>query len=88
MRNVSTKDKILITSGRIASEMLRKAVKMEIPMVVSLTSPTQQAIILARELGVTLVGYVRGSHMTVYANEKRLGIIAKNDEQHVSEQIG
>lgn len=88
MRNISTKDKILITSGRIASEMLRKAVKMEIPMVVSLTSPTQQAIILAKELGVTLVGYVRGSHMTVYANEKRLGIIAKNDEHLVSEQIG
>ena len=88
LRDIPTKDKILLTSGRIASEMLRKAVKMEIPIVVSLTSPTQQAIILARELGVTLVGYVRGSHMTVYANEKRLGIIAKNDEQLVSEQIG
>lgn len=71
-RKISLKDKILITTGRISSEMLRKAVKMEIAIVASLTSPTERAIALARDLDVTLVGYVRGNHLTVYSKRERL----------------
>ena len=65
-------DKILITTGRISSEMLRKAVKMQIPIVASLTSPTERALLLARELDVTLIGYVRGKHFTVYSKSERV----------------
>ncbi|HVJ49452.1 formate dehydrogenase accessory sulfurtransferase FdhD [Desulfitobacterium sp.] len=71
-RKISLKDKILITTGRISSEMLRKAVKMQITIVASLTSPTERAISLARDLDVTLVGYVRGNHLTVYSKDERL----------------
>lgn len=70
-RKIPIKDKILITTGRISSEMLRKAVKMQIPIVASLTSPTERAISLARDLDVTLVGYVRGNHITVYSKHER-----------------
>ncbi|WP_203227575.1 formate dehydrogenase accessory sulfurtransferase FdhD [Calorimonas adulescens] len=77
MRKISTKDKILITSGRISSEMLRKAAKMQTPIIVSLTSPTERAILLAQELNITLVGYARGSHLTVYSKPERLGVVAK-----------
>jgi len=71
-RNIPLKDKILITTGRISSEMLRKAVKMEIPIVASLTSPTERSIILARDLDATLIGYVRGNQITVYSKYERL----------------
>lgn len=71
-RNIFLKDKILITTGRISSEMLRKAVKMGIPIVASLTSPTERSISLARELNATLIGYVRGNRITVYSKHERL----------------
>jgi FdhD protein len=73
LRKISTKDKILLTSGRVSSEMMRKAAKMQVPVVVSLTSPTERAVIFARDLDITLVGYARGNHMTVYARPERLG---------------
>lgn len=71
-RKITLKDKVLITTGRIASEMLRKAAKMQIPIVASLTSPTERAIAMARDLDVTLVGYVRGNHLSVYSRQDRL----------------
>lgn len=71
-RGINTKDKILLATGRITSEMVRKAVKMEIPIIASLTSPTEKALLMARELDVTLVGYVRRNNLTVYTMPKRL----------------
>jgi FdhD protein len=74
LRKISTVDKILLTSGRVSSEMLKKAAKMQTPVIVSLTSPTKQAVLLARELEITLAGYARGNHLTVYASPERLGV--------------
>jgi FdhD protein len=37
-----------------------------------MTSPTDRAVKLAKELGVTLIGYARGNHLTVYANPERV----------------
>jgi FdhD protein len=73
LRKISTKDKILLTSGRVSSEMTRKAAKMQVPLIASLTSPTQLAVTLARDLDITLAGYVRGTHFTVYTRPDRLG---------------
>jgi FdhD protein len=72
LRQISTRDKIILTSGRVSSEMLRKAARMQVPIVVSLTSPTDQAVRLARETGITLTGYARGNHLTVYSKPERL----------------
>jgi FdhD protein len=72
LRKIPSKDKIILTSGRISSEMLRKAAAMQVPVLVSLTSPTARAVKLASETGITLVGYARGNHFTVYANPQRL----------------
>ena len=73
LRNISTQDKILLTSGRVSSEMLRKAAGMRSPVIVSLTSPTERAVLLARDLDITLAGYARGNRLTVYAHPERLG---------------
>jgi FdhD protein len=72
LRNIPTRDKILLTSGRVSSEMLRKAAVMQAPLVSSLTSPTEKAVLLARQSGITLIGYARGNHLTVYSHPDRL----------------
>ncbi len=73
LKGISSKDRILLTTGRISSEMLLKAAKMEVPIVVSRTSPTDLAVSLARDLGIALVGYARGKRLSVYSHPERLG---------------
>ncbi len=72
-RELSTRDKLLLTTGRVSSEMLLKAAKMQAPVVVSLHSPTGGAVSLARDLGITLVGHARGRRLQVYSHPKRIG---------------
>ncbi len=72
MLEMPTTDGILLTTGRISSEMLSKAARMETPVVVSRSSPTDKSISLARELGITLIGYVRGNRISVYTHEERV----------------
>ncbi|MDY6892550.1 MAG: formate dehydrogenase accessory sulfurtransferase FdhD [Chloroflexota bacterium] len=68
----SPKDHVLVATGRISSEMLIKAARMEIPVVISRSSPTDRAISLAQELGITLIGYVRGKRLSVYSHGDRV----------------
>lgn len=74
LRGVTTNDNLLITTGRISSEMITKAAKMRVPIVVSRTSPTHLAMQLARAWNITLVGYARGGEMQVYAGMERIVI--------------
>ncbi|HMQ34670.1 MAG TPA: formate dehydrogenase accessory sulfurtransferase FdhD [Chloroflexaceae bacterium] len=67
-----TRDRILVSSGRISSEMITKARKMEAPVVISRTSPTVMSIRLARAWNMTIVGYVRGRQMRVYTGAERV----------------
>lgn len=73
VRELSTRDRLLLTTGRVSSEMLLKAAKMQAPVVVSRHSPTGGAVSLARDLGITLVGHVRGRRLVVYSYPERLG---------------
>jgi FdhD protein len=72
IRGISTKDCILMTTGRISSEMITKAAKMGVPIVVSRTSPTHLAVQLARAWKIALVGYARGGQMQVYTGMERI----------------
>ncbi len=65
-------DCILLSTGRISSDMLTKAARMRVPVVVSRTSPTTLAVALARAWNVTVVGYVRQSSMNVYSGAERI----------------
>jgi FdhD protein len=69
---IATRDHILLSSGRISSEMIVKARKMDAPIVISRTSPTAMSIRLAREWNMTLIGYVRGRQMRVYTGAERV----------------
>lgn len=62
----------LLTTGRISSEMLTKAVRMAVPMVVSRSAPTDRAVQIAQAKGITLIGYARGSHLSVYTHPWRI----------------
>jgi FdhD protein len=73
LKGISTRDRLLLTTGRVSSEMLLKAAKMQTPIVVSRHSPTSGALTLARDLGITLVGYARRSSLMVYSHPERLG---------------
>lgn len=73
LRGITTRDRLLLITGRISSEMLLKAAKMEVPVVVSRHSPTEKAISLARELGISLVGQARGNRLAVFTHPERLG---------------
>ena len=73
MRGIATRDKVLLTTGRVSSEMLLKAARMEAPVVVSRHSPTGAAVSTARDLDIALVGHVRGGRFTVYAHPERVG---------------
>jgi FdhD protein len=73
LRGLSAKNGLLLGTGRISSEMLLKAASMQVPILVSLTSPTGRAILLARDLGIAIVGYARGRRLSVYSHPERLG---------------
>jgi FdhD protein len=73
LKGLLTRDRLLLSTGRISSEMLLKAAKMQVPVVVSRHSPTEAAVSHARDLGITLVGHARGSRLSVYSHPERLG---------------
>ena len=72
LRGIKTDDLIMMTSGRISSDLLVKAARARIPVIVSRSAPTDLSVRLARDLGITLVGFARGSRMNVYSNEQRI----------------
>ncbi len=69
-----TRGKILLSSGRISSEMINKARRLETPIVCSRTSPTSLSIALADAWNMTLVGYMRQDRMRIYTHAERLEI--------------
>jgi len=68
-QGIPTEDCILLSTGRVSSEMLLKAARMGVPLVASRTSPTEMAVALAEQLNVTVCGYVRADTLNVYAGD-------------------
>lgn len=71
-QGINTRGGILLTTGRVSSEMLNKARRMEVPLVCSRTSPTSLSVKLAERWHITLIGYLRRGKMSVYAHPERL----------------
>jgi FdhD protein len=71
-------DHLLLTSGRISSEMMNKARQMGIPLVASRTSPTSISVQLAQAWNICLIGYVRQGGMRVYTHPWRLGLAVES----------
>lgn len=69
---IPTSDKILILSGRMAVEIVQKAARSGIQILLSKSAPTSMAIDVANKIGMTLVGFIRGEHMNIYSHAKRI----------------
>jgi FdhD protein len=74
LEEIPLADKIIITTGRMSSEIVVKVAKMGVPVLVSRSAPTSLALDLAERVGLTLIGYVRGEKMTVYTGKERVKI--------------
>ena len=70
--DIATNDRILITSGRVSSEIVLKVARRNVPIIASKSAPTDLGVRLANDLGLTLVGFVRGKRMNVYTHAWRI----------------
>lgn len=68
MEDVDISDKMILTSGRISSEVLIKMAKVGIPIIVSRSAPTNLTLNIAKDLNITVIGFVRGDKMNIYSN--------------------
>lgn len=71
-QGLDSKDKILLSSGRISSEMINKARRLQTPIVCSRTSPTSLSVALADSWNMTIVAYVRNKRMRIYTHPDRI----------------
>ena len=72
LRDIPTDDHIIITSGRVSSEIVLKVAKRNIPLLISKAAPTSLGVKLAADSGITLIGFVRGKRMNTYTGNWRL----------------
>ncbi len=72
LRGVPLRDKMLLCSGRLSYEMVSKAIRMGLPILASVSAPTALAVQLADRFNLTVIGYLRGGHMTIYTHPQRI----------------
>jgi FdhD protein len=67
------REQVMLVSGRGGFEIVQKALAAGIPVLASVSAPSSLAVQLARELGLTLVGFLRGRRFVAYSGEARCG---------------
>ncbi len=72
LNRIPVRDKVIVFSGRISSEVLLKAAKIGVGIVLSKSAPTDLAIKLAKDLNITAVGFIRGKSFNVYSCPERI----------------
>ena len=72
LKALPTDDHIVITSGRVSSEIVNKVVKRNIPILISKSAPTNRGVKLAADLDITLIGFVREERMNIYTHTRRI----------------
>ena len=71
-KGLNFSDKILLLSGRISSEMLTKAVKRNISIIISRSAPMDLALEIGKELNMTIIGFARGERFNIYTGKERV----------------
>ena len=72
LEEVSPDRRMIITSGRVSSEIVHKVAKRNVPVLISKSAPTNLGVTVAGDAGITLIGFVRGRRMNVYTNDWRV----------------
>ncbi|QNR66127.1 MULTISPECIES: formate dehydrogenase accessory sulfurtransferase FdhD [Paenibacillus] len=76
--DIVLQDKIIVFSGRISSEILLKVAKIGCEVVLSKSAPTELALELAEDLGITTVGFIRSHSLNVYTHTERIDELAES----------
>lgn len=71
-RHIPVRDKVLIFSGRISSEILIKAAKIGVGVILSKSAPTTLAVQLAKDLNITAIGFIRDGNFNIYSHPERI----------------
>jgi FdhD protein len=71
-RRVPLEDSLMLVSGRGGFEIVQKAIVAGVPVVASVSAPSSLAVQLAREMQLTLVGFLRGRRFVIYSGGERL----------------
>jgi FdhD protein len=72
LQAVPIENKVLVTSGRVTSEIMTKAGRNRIPILISRAAPSCMAISYAEDMGITLIGFARGDRMNIYTWPNRI----------------
>ncbi|MDD4262503.1 MAG: formate dehydrogenase accessory sulfurtransferase FdhD, partial [Syntrophaceticus schinkii] len=72
LEEIPRDDKMIIFSGRVSSEILLKTARMRVPILISRSAPTDLALKLAEDLQITVLGFVRGKRLSIYAHQERI----------------
>lgn len=72
LRQIAADDTLLLTSGRISADMVRKAARIGASMIASYTTPTLEAYEAASAANITLAGYIRREQVQVYCAAERM----------------
>lgn len=80
LKNIDLSGKILVTSGRVSSEMAVKAGALGIALIASRTSPTDLAVRICEDSGITLIGYARGGRFNLYAHPWRIAVPSEEEK--------
>lgn len=72
LNDIPLNDKIIFVSGRFSFEMMKKAAKVHVPIIVAKSATTNLVIEAAQKLNITLVGFVRDNKMNIYTNPHRI----------------
>jgi FdhD protein len=78
-RGIALDQRALLTTGRLSADILSKAIRVGLPVVVSRGAVTSRAIELAGSADVAAVGFARGYEMNVYTAPWRLGLAERNE---------
>lgn len=63
---------VVLTTGRVSSEMMQKAARMSAEVVISHTAPTHLSVRLAQAANITLIGYARADQFSIYTHPQRV----------------
>ena len=74
LQKINLSNAIILTTGRISSEIVYKVWNLGIPAIISHSTPTTKAIELLNKANIMLIGYVRGGRMNIYSQERRVKI--------------